>query len=123
MSRVDERGAGTLLTLAAIAVVVVLTVALVVITTYLAVAHRARGAADLAALSAAVRVPDGGDACAAAERVAGRNNVAVTDCVVAGDRVEWAVEVHVAAELPELLPGLPDQVPAVARAGSASLAE
>jgi secretion/DNA translocation related TadE-like protein len=45
--------------------------------------HRAQAAADLAALAAAARVPDGVDAaCARATGIAQAMNVAVADCTV-----------------------------------------
>lgn len=54
--------------------------------------HRAATAADLAALAAAVRVPDGdGVACAAAKEIAARNGGSLTRCVLIGDDVEVEV--------------------------------
>lgn len=117
----DERGGGTVVSLSTIAVVILLGVAVVVGVLYVAAVHRARGAADLAALSAAARVPDGGDVCGAAERVAGRNGAEVVACETAGDTVEWVVHVRVKLGVKPLLPGLPDHVPAEAWAGSPSL--
>lgn len=117
----DERGGGTMVSLSTIAVVTLLGVVVVVGVLYVAAVHRARGAADLAALSAAARVPDGGDVCGAAERVAGRNGAEVVACETAGDTVEWAVHVKVKLEVKPLFPGLPDHVPAEAWAGSPSL--
>ena len=118
----DEIGAGTVMSVTGIIVIVVVGLVIVVGVLYLAAAHRARGAADLAALSAAARVPDGGDACGAAERVADRHGAQVTECVTAGDDVEWAVHVLVRYAVTPLLPGLPDGVRAEAWAGSPSLA-
>lgn len=54
--------------------------------------HRAGTAADLAALAAAVRVPDGpAAACRAAATVAARNGSAVRTCQVVGSDVEIVV--------------------------------
>ena len=54
--------------------------------------HRAATAADLAALAAAVRVPDGAAAaCATARAVAARNGGSLTRCVLSGDDVEVEV--------------------------------
>lgn len=120
--RRDQRGGGSVLALTGIGVVVLVAVVIVVGALYVAATHRARGVADLAALSAAARVPDGGDACGAAERVADRQGAEVTDCATAGDEVEWAVHVRVSYGVGVLLPGLPDHVIAEAWAGSPSLA-
>ena len=54
--------------------------------------HRAEGAADLAALAAAVHVPDGQvTACARAGKVAARNGGSLGACRVVGDDVEVEV--------------------------------
>jgi secretion/DNA translocation related TadE-like protein len=54
--------------------------------------HRAGTAADLAALAAAVHVPDGeATACRTAARVARRNGADLRGCRVVGDDVEVAV--------------------------------
>lgn len=54
--------------------------------------HRAATAADLAALAAAVRVPDGSAAaCATAREIAAGNGASLTRCVIAGDDVEVEV--------------------------------
>jgi secretion/DNA translocation related TadE-like protein len=54
--------------------------------------HRAETAADLAALAAAVHVPDGESAaCAEASLTAARNGGTVRACRVVGDDVEVAV--------------------------------
>jgi secretion/DNA translocation related TadE-like protein len=54
--------------------------------------HQAEAAADLAALAAAVHVPDGaGGACAVGARIAVRNGGGLRGCEVVGDEVEVAV--------------------------------
>lgn len=54
--------------------------------------HRAATAADLAALAAAVTVPDGEvAACAAARRIAARNSGSLARCAVSGEDVEVEV--------------------------------
>ncbi|HEV7656135.1 MAG TPA: Rv3654c family TadE-like protein [Mycobacteriales bacterium] len=54
--------------------------------------HRVETAADLAALAAAVRVPDGTSrACRAATSIAGRNGAVLQVCRVVGDDVEVVV--------------------------------
>lgn len=58
--------------------------------------HRAETAADLAALAAAVHVPDGtAGACAAGARIAIRNGGSLRDCRVAGADVEVVVSSRV----------------------------
>jgi secretion/DNA translocation related TadE-like protein len=58
--------------------------------------HRAAAAADLAALAAAVHVPDGQPgACQVAAEVAARNGGRLRDCRVAGEDVEVQVVISV----------------------------
>ena len=58
--------------------------------------HRVEMAADLAALAAAVHVPDGvASACAAGARIAVRNGGSLRDCRVAGADVEVQVSSQV----------------------------
>jgi secretion/DNA translocation related TadE-like protein len=58
--------------------------------------HRAETAADLAALAAAVHVPDGTErACAVGARIAVRNRGSLRSCRVIGDDVEVAVSTRV----------------------------
>jgi secretion/DNA translocation related TadE-like protein len=52
--------------------------------------HRVETAADLAALGAAVHIPDG-TACAVGTRIAGDNGARVRSCQVVGDEVEIVV--------------------------------
>lgn len=93
-----DRGAGTVLVIALVAVAGVLAATLAVVGQGLLAGARARSAADLAALSGAtvVAVPAGlvvtdpraGDlACAAATDAAGRNGAAVTRCELSGGGV------------------------------------
>ena len=54
--------------------------------------HRAESAADLAALAAALHVPDGPvDACAVGARIAARNGGSLRGCEVVGEEVEIVV--------------------------------
>jgi secretion/DNA translocation related TadE-like protein len=54
--------------------------------------HRAEAAADLAALAAAVHVPDGAaSACAVGARIAVDNGGSLSSCEVVGDEVEVVV--------------------------------
>jgi secretion/DNA translocation related TadE-like protein len=92
-----ERGAGSILVLTG--VMVVLTVLLVVATLgsgYLA-RHRAAAAADLAALAAAGRVWSGpAAACASAGGVAKANGAVLRSCHVRGEQVEVVTSVAIA---------------------------
>ena len=83
--------------------------------------HRARSAADLAALTASTRVLDGTStaaACAQAERVARANGGRILVCR-AGAGAQGTVEAAVSVELPEALRRFGPAY-AVARAGPRS---
>lgn len=80
----DERGSATVPALAFLGVLLLLGAALGAVAA-LVVAHRsAQSAADLAALAAATVLAEGGDGCAAADRVAGANGAEITRCDVDG---------------------------------------
>jgi secretion/DNA translocation related TadE-like protein len=111
------RGSGTVLMAGVMGVVGVLFVVALLVAGYLVAAHRARGAADLAALSGAGRYQQGGDPCAAAGRTAAANGARVTSCDRVGDRVGFVVSVTVVVDVRALLPGLPRTVAARAHAG------
>lgn len=115
--RPGQRGSGTLLVAAVIVVLVALTGALGLVGRYLAAAHAARGAADLAALSAAAQRARGEAACPAADRIAAANGVRLTGCRVTGDSLDFVVSVTVRQPVPALLPALPEGVAATAHAG------
>ena len=111
------RGSGTLLMAGVMGVVGVLFVVALLVAGYLVAAHRARGAADLSALSGAGTYQQGGDPCTAARRTAGANGARVTACDRVGDQVGFVVSVTVAVDVRVLLPGLPRAVAARAHAG------
>ena len=90
---------------------------------YLAAAHKARAAADLAALSGAVTIQAGGDGCAAARRVAGDNGTELSACDRVGDQVDFVISIEVVRRVRTGIPGLPAQVTAVAHAGPYPCAE
>ena len=85
--RSSDRGSGSVLVLAVCLVV--------------RAGHRARAAADLAALTGAARVRDGlpGEACAAAGQVARANGATLDGCRVAGEVVELRARVAVPGRL------------------------
>jgi secretion/DNA translocation related TadE-like protein len=81
---------------AVIAVVLVLTVGALVVLDAVAASHRARLAADLAAIAGASRLQetaDPGGACARAESLASGNRARLVSCDVSGGVVEVRVEV------------------------------
>lgn len=102
------------------AVVVVLSGAAMVVSGYVAAYHRARAAADLTALSAAVSYQRGGDPCAEARRLAVRNGAQLTDCERVGDEVDFVITVAVTIAIGRPMPGLPGRVRAEAHAGPVS---
>lgn len=115
--RRDQRGSGTVLMVAIMAVVVALGAAVTVVAGYLAGHHRARSAADLAALSGAAAYAKGEDACAEARRTARRNGARVARCDQVGDPVDFVVTVRVVVQVRVRSPGLPRRVEAEAHAG------
>lgn len=117
-----ERGSATVLTGAALGAVVVVLSGVLVLAGVVRDVHRARGAADLAALAAAVPLVDGaGVDCAAAASVATANGAAVTACVAEPDG-SVVVSVSVSAgRAPPVAWALPAAVTARSRAGLADL--
>lgn len=103
---------GIVFTLVSVAAVAVLGMA------FAAAARSVAAAADLVAVSGAQARAKGDDACAEARRIAARNDVEVSDCQVAGDTIDFVVEVKVRRAIGWPLPGLPDRVAAVAYAGN-----
>jgi secretion/DNA translocation related TadE-like protein len=84
---------------------------------YLAAVHKARAAADLAALSAAVAIGTGADGCAVARRVAADNGTRLSVCDRVGDQVDFVVSVEVVRPVRTGVPALPAEVTAAAHAG------
>jgi secretion/DNA translocation related TadE-like protein len=90
----DQRGAASLLAVAMLAVLLLVGAALGVVAAMVRAHRVAQSAADLAALAGATGLQEGGEACAAASRIADANHAAVTSCLVRGEEV--VVEVSVA---------------------------
>nr|WP_050766597.1 Rv3654c family TadE-like protein [Janibacter sp. HTCC2649] len=112
-----ERGSGTVLTVAAIGVLLVLTTAGLQLGAAASAAHRARTAADLAALAGAGALQSGqADACVRAAVVARRNGAQVVECALG---VNESVSVRVSTQVATSWPGVPDRAVASARAGPA----
>jgi secretion/DNA translocation related TadE-like protein len=87
MTRVDERGSGTLIVLAAALLVLSAGLAAVVWAAVSTAQHRAAAAADLVALSAAQAVQAGDEPCATAQRVAAAHLAELSECTVDGELV------------------------------------
>lgn len=114
----DERGGGTMLMIGVCLVVMVLGYTAMIICGYLIAGHRARAAADLAALSAATTASQGGDPCGAARRNAQAHRARITSCERVGDQIDFVVSVTATVRTTLAPPGLPRQISAVAHAGS-----
>jgi secretion/DNA translocation related TadE-like protein len=112
-----ERGAGSMLLLCAVMVVMTALIAVGTLAAGYNARHRAAGAADLAALAAAGHVRSGTPGvCALARRVAQANGGVLRACEIDG----WQVDVAVAAEVAGPVAWLPDPVRR-ARAGPSAL--
>ena len=113
----EERGSATVLMAAIMGVVVTLGGAAMVIAGYLVGHHRARAAADLAALSGAAAHVRAEDACSQARRIARQNGATVVRCSWVGDDIDFVVTVRTAVSTVSRLPGLPRTMEAEAHAG------
>jgi secretion/DNA translocation related TadE-like protein len=87
---------------------------------YLVAGHRARSAADLAALSGASAFAAGRDACGAARENALKNDARVLSCQQVGDLVDYVVTVRIEVRVQARIAGLPTTLEVVAHAGSGS---
>ncbi len=111
LSERDEQGAGTVLAVAMIGLVVTVTVGTTGAVGVVAGHRRAQSAADLSALAGATALQNGGDACPRASAIAGRNGTDLEACLVDGTEVVVVVVRSVR------LPGLPMDLRARSRAG------
>ena len=113
----SERGAGSVLVLIVMMVLVVTACIAVCGASWVRCAHSARSVADLAALAGARALADGADACAVAGATATANGASLTGCVptVDGDRLLVKVDVALAAR--PHLPGGPETFTGKATAG------
>jgi secretion/DNA translocation related TadE-like protein len=107
----DEDGAGTVLALAMMGLLVTVTLATSGVVGVVAGHRRAQSGADLAALAGAGALQDGGDACQGAGVIARRNGTRLRGCEIDG----WNVTVVVSATVH--LPGSPMELEARGRAG------
>lgn len=95
--RGPERGSGTVLALALVMVLCLLTASGTVLLSAVVASHRARAAADLAALAAAGPWVEGvslDSACARATRVAAANGATLRSCAASGESLVVAVGVR-----------------------------
>jgi secretion/DNA translocation related TadE-like protein len=102
--RDSEDGAGTVLALAMLGVLVTVTVAAGGVVGVIATHRTAQTAADLAALAGAAALQNGGDGCQQAAVVARRNHARVRACRVQ----QWDVAVVVVADTARLPGGVLD---------------
>lgn len=114
----DQRGSGTLLLCAAVAILLVLTWAGAIGGGYAVALHRVRGVADRAALAGAVAYASGTEPCPVARRQTDAESPAVmTGCRAVGDLRRYVVSVDISWPVATRAPGLPRTVHAVAHAG------
>jgi secretion/DNA translocation related TadE-like protein len=114
--RSTDQGSATLWAVGGIAVLFLVATMILAVGTVVQTRHRATGAADLAALAAAVGAPEGQSAaCAMARWVTDRMRVRLTGCRI----VDWNALVDVSAALPGELGGF-GQVTAHSMAGPAN---
>lgn len=98
-----DRGAGTVLAVTLTGVVLAVTLAALVLGSAVVASHRARLAADLAALAGASHAQTGvsaGQACAEAGRVAASNGATLSWCSVDGEEVLLVVSVRAGLTMP-----------------------
>lgn len=89
----SEEGSASVTTAGIIAVVTALALAIAAVVAGVANTHRARVAADLAAVAAATALYQGVDACSAANDTAQANGGSVDTCEVDGPDVQVSVRV------------------------------
>ena len=97
----DERGSATVVMLGVIAVVLMLTTSGLLLASAVLASHRARAAADLAALAAAGVLMRGEPprvACQSAAQVAAANHGQVQRCIVLGMEVRLSIAVPAGME-------------------------
>lgn len=117
MSR-DERGAGTLLTVAVCVMVTAVAWAVVVGVSWIGAARSAQSAADLSALAGASALLEGEGGCDAADAVARKNDVRLLTCSTFGSGHHVVVELTVERVLRPAYPPLATTVRRSSTAGS-----
>jgi secretion/DNA translocation related TadE-like protein len=119
IGRRDERGAASILVLGVLTVVIIMGVAGMIVGRCLILAHAARSAADLAAISGAAEFTRGGDPCLSARHMAAENRADLLNCSQVGDQFDFVITVRVSVGLGLLAP-VPRAIEAVAHAGAES---
>ncbi len=119
----DERGGGSMLMIGVCVVVMTLGYTAMIVCGYVIAGHRARAAADLAALSGATTAGQGGDPCDAARRNARAHGAEVTSCQRVGDQIDFVVTVTAMVTTDLRIPGLPRRLSATAYAGAEGVRE
>ena len=95
----DGRGSASVLVAGLLGVLVVLSGAALLVAGFAVAHHRARAAADLAAVSGATVFGQGADACRQARRSARDNGATVMSCEQVGDQIDYVVSVRVGGGL------------------------
>lgn len=119
----QDRGSGTVLTVAIMMVLVLMAAVGVWISGWLGCMHQARNAADLGAVAGAQAHQLGGDGCAVARATAELNGGQLSECEVTTGAGEFIVDVQVEVELRPQVRGGPTRVTEQARAGVVSTRE
>lgn len=111
-----ERGAGTILVVVLIAILVIAATAAMVVVGWFGAGRKAQEAADLAALAGAGAYQSGGEPCEAAKSAADKNGAELTACEFRGHEASFVIEVTVKRSV-DTWPGMPDFVTGEAAAG------
>lgn len=112
-----ERGMGTMLIMAVVVVLLMLSGAIGIAGQYLLAERRAHMAADLAALAGAQSYGSGKGGCVQAKAYASKNNHTLAGCKIAGDAGDFVVTVRVEGPAPVTVPVLPRKITVSAHAG------
>ena len=91
----NERGSGTVLMMTVIMIAAMVAFVCACLLAWFGCVHRARSAADLAALAGADAYASGGNACAAAKQTAAINQAKLTTCKVDSNGIQFIVRVTV----------------------------
>lgn len=119
-SRRDERGSGVVLAATTlVAVLIALWVAAIAVS-YMEAQHRARSAADLAALAAVGASQAQGHGCEMAATIARSNSADLVSCQLQAGAVGEQAIIVAAAQPSLVLPGLPETIEVEARAEARS---
>jgi secretion/DNA translocation related TadE-like protein len=113
----SQRGMGTMLIMAVVLVLLMLSGAIGTGGQYLVAGHRAQTAADLAALAGAQSYGTGGNGCAQAKAYGRKNHHVVSRCHTTGDAGDFVLTVKIKASVGVKVPGLPRTIAESANAG------